>query len=427
MAFSSRFWPPFMWLITSLFYSFQFFLRSAPNPLAEVLKQEFMIDAKGFGFLCSAYYISYAFLQIPLGIALDIWGPKKILRIGTILCVMGGLLFGFSTSFGMAVVGRFLIGTGAAVSFIGSIRMNSLWFSSAYLAFAVGLLSAMGKLAGGAAANAFLPKLIKAMPSWHMAIGLLCAIGGILTILVWIFVKNGPQDHFVSSMKKINFKVLGGEILRVAQLPIVWAMGFYGYSLYLTLSVFGDSYSTGFLRKVMPLSDEGLGNLSSLVMVGSAFGAATLSYLSDRFKQRLLFLRVSASMTLILSSLVFFVTGHSLIVMQMLLFSWGFFSGGQILIFVVSAESSPKGLSGMATGLTNALLMAGGAFHNPLFGYLLEFFRKGKTDLNGLPLYAIEDYQRSFLSFTFCFIVAFVISFLIKESHPSSQKKITTH
>lgn len=424
MASSSRFFPPLMWLMTSLFYSFQFFLRSAPNSLADGLKHEFNIDGTQFGVLCSAYYISYSLLQIPLGIALDIWGPKKILRGGTVLCVFGGVLFGLSTSYPMAVLGRFMIGAGAAVSFIGSIRMNGLWISSAYLAFAVGLLSAMGKLAGGAAANAFLPTLIKAMPSWHWVIFLLCGIGAILTVLIWIFAKNGPSDHFVSSIKKINIKDLGQQILSVARLPVVWGMGFFGYSLYLTLAVFGDNYSSSFLKQSMNLTEAStinVGYMASLIMIGSAAGAAMISYLSDRFKRRLFFLRLSAAMTLIFSSLVIFLHGLTPNVICVLLFFWGFFSGGQILIFIVSAESAPKGLSGMAIGMTNSILMLGGALQNPIVGWLLTR-SSGKTQVDGPILYALQDYQYALSSLTVCFVIALIISFLIKESHPSVAK-----
>jgi len=379
--------------------------------------QEFHINAGMLGLLSSAYYIPYSLLQIPIGISLDIWGPKNILRIGTLLCIFGVILFGLSPNFFIACMGRGLIGMGAAVSFIGSIRINSLWFSSAYLAFATGLLSAMGKLGGGALSNLLLPLWVKNVSSWHHIIWILCAWGAVLALLVWLIARNGPQDRFVPMIKKISFNNIGREFLKVLKQPIVWYMGFYGYSLYLVLSVFLDTYSISFLSQKLSITREKAGALSSLVGIGSAVGASTISYISDVLKKRRLFLRTSAFFTLGISSFIFFGPVYTDSLMGVMLFLLGFFSGGQVLVFVVAAESLPSKISGMATGMTNAILMAGGAIHNPLVGCLLHYFKNGTKNKS---VYTLDDYQIAFFSLSLCFVLSLIISFLIKETHPKS-------
>lgn len=381
------------------------------------LMEEFHVNAGMLGLLSSAYYIPYSLLQIPIGISLDLWGPKKILRIGTLFCVLGAVLFGFSSSFLTACLGRSLIGMGAAVSFIGSIRINSLWFSSAYFAFATGLLTAMGKLGGGALSNFILPLWVQKASSWHQIIWILSAWGGILTLLVWLFVRNGPEDKFVPMVKKISVKNVFHEFVKVLKQPIVWYMGFYGYSLYVVLSVFTDTYSIQFLCKKLSITQSNAGALAAFVPIGSAVGASTISYFSDFLKKRRLFLRISAFFTLVISSLIFFGPECLNPLMGPLLFLLGFFSGGQALVFVVAAESLPSKISGMATGMTNAILMAGGALHNPLVGYILDHCKGGAQTI---CVYTIADYQRAFCSLSFCFVLSLIISFLINETHPKA-------
>jgi sugar phosphate permease len=416
---SHLFWACTTWTITSLFYAFQFFLRSSPNAISSQLMQEFHINAGMLGLLTSAYYIPYSLLQIPIGICLDLWGPKRILRIGTLFCILGAVLFGFSDTFLTACIGRSLIGMGAAVSFIGSIRINSLWFSSAYFAFSTGLLTAMGKLGGGALSNFFLPLWVQKVPSWHHIIWMLSAWGFVLTILVWLFVRNGPEDKFVPMVKKISIKNVWVEFVKVLKQPIVWYMGFFGYSLYVVLSVFTDTYSINFLCAKLSITQEKSGALASLAPIGSAVGASTISYMSDFLKKRLLFLRVSAFFTLVMSSLIFFGPAYFNPLMGGLLFLLGFFSGGQVLVFAVAAESLPSKISGMATGMTNAILMAGGALHNPLVGYLLDRFKSAGESAS---TYTLMDYQIAFVSLSVCFVVSLMISFLIKETHPKAVK-----
>ena len=55
-------------------------------------------------------------MQLPIGILLDRFGPKKVLVVSLLLCVLGTLLLGFlpSSQFVMACCSRFLIGIGAA-------------------------------------------------------------------------------------------------------------------------------------------------------------------------------------------------------------------------------------------------------------------------------------------------------------------------
>lgn len=405
-----------MWLLTALFYSFQFFLRSSTNAMADQLMADFQIKAASLGMLASAYYVPYACLQIPVGVCLDVWGPKKVLRVGTLLCVVGAVIFGCANSFWMAYAGRLLIGAGAAVSFTGSIRMNTLWFAPGYLAFVVGLLSALGKI-GSASAQKFLPKMVAYMGDWHLVIGMFSLWGLFLAILLWVFGKNGPDDHFVSGVKHVSWSAVGKQAWAIMRKPIIWAMGIYGYSLYLVLSVFADTCANGFLHKKMGMHVQP-GDLIFWTPIGSAVGASLLSFLSDYFRRRVLILRISALMTLLTSLWVFFGPVPSTVLMQFLLFFLGFFSGGQILIFVISSEHFSRKLSGIAVGATNALLMAGGALHPRIVGEILEYYWDG-TMHQGIPSYSLQAYQVAFSTLCLFFVIALIISLRVRESHPS--------
>ena len=409
----------FTWLLTSLFYSFQFFLRSSPNAMSTTLMDHFSIGIQDLGLFSAMYYIPYSFLQVPVGIALDVWGPKRILRIGTLVCIAGALLFPFSPTFTWALLARFLIGAGAAASFIGSIRMNSLWFSPQYLAFSIGLLSAVGKL-GSSMSNKWLPQVLKSGYDWQWVIISLCAVGGALSLFIWMFVKNGPKDVFQGVSHSPSWSMIGKETLGVLKSPMVWAMGIYGYSMYLVLSVFSDTYSINFLISRLNISKECAGNLSFWVPVGSAIGASLISFLSDYFQQRRLFLSICSCATLAISSLIFYGPALSTFKMGGLLFLLGIASSGQILIFAIVAESFSSRLTGISIGVTNALLMLGGAIHNPLVGHLLTFKSQGNKDY----VYGMSDYRLAFSSLTLCFILASVISFFVKETHPSKNPLI---
>ncbi len=393
-------------LIINLFYGFQFFLRSSPNAMKGYLMSSFLIDVQLFGLFTSAYYWTYSLLQIPIGIFLDMYGPKNILRWGMLLCVMGALLFAYAPVFSVAIIGRCLIGAGAAVSFIGSVRMNTLWVPPSSLAFIIGLLSSSGKI-GGACANAVLPKWISVAPSLHHVLWVLTLVGGLLTILFWMFGKNGPKDAF-HKKDPLSIKDLRSTLYHLLTSPLIWKLGIYGYAMYLALSVFTDGYSIAFLQKSLEVPHEMAENLASLTPLGSCCGAAIISFFSDYMQKRKVFLCGAAILTLMWSSLIFFCHGLPIWMAGTALFFFGFFSGGQILIFAVAAQNFPPRCAGIAVGIVNSILMAGGALHNPMVGSILKYLGDD----------SLLSYRIAFSTLSLFFLCAVLFSFFLSETYP---------
>ena len=184
---------------------------------------------------------------------------------------------------------------------------------SSYLAFVIGLLSAIGKI-GGACANFGLPFLVNWFQNntpnesqvWKQIILFLSIIGMLLAGLVWIVGKNGPKDVFVPAISELNWKKIREEFLCIAKKRSIWILGLYGYSLYLTLSVFSDTFSIRFIELWLQVPTQQAGKLAVLVAIGSSCGAPLISFFSDIFKKRVFFLKLSVTCVLILSGLIFF-------------------------------------------------------------------------------------------------------------------------
>lgn len=395
-----------IWLLTSSFYAFQFFLRSTPNAMAPFWIKDFHIGPETLGWISAIYYLPYVSLQIPLGLWLDLYGPRRILRYGILLCTAGTLLFALANSIFGIFLGRFVVGIGASIALIGGIRINALWMPPAYLAFSLGCLAAVGKL-GGSLANGLLPVMIQSF-SWRGALYILFGVGLALSLLLMIGLRDKPT-HGVSAREDMH-----EGFVKVIRNPALWALGFYGYSLYLTLTVFADTYSIHFLTQSFHISQQQGGLLASLVGIGSALGSACFSGLSDLCKRRRCFLQICALGTLICSSLVFYTSISSLSLLGALLFSTGFFSGGQVFAFIVSSEIAHPRHIGVISGMMNTMLMAGGLLHNPLVGWLLQ---------RNLDLGLAHAYRLSFFSLSFCFIIATILSFCIPESCSSIKRQ----
>ncbi len=78
--------------------------------------------------MASTYYYVYVALQVPAGVMIDRFGPRRLLTMGALICALGCFLFGSSHFLSVVIVGRLLMGTGAAFAFVGSLNVIGKWF-----------------------------------------------------------------------------------------------------------------------------------------------------------------------------------------------------------------------------------------------------------------------------------------------------------
>src|SRR5512145_2287090 len=134
-------------------YFLSFFFRNVNAVISKDLAGEFALSPSDLGFLTSMYLLAFAAFQLPLGVLLDRYGPRRV--VAALLCVAaaGALIFALARDFTMLSVGRALIGLGVSAGLMGAIKAFTLWFPVSRLATLNGLYLAAGGI-GGLAATA---------------------------------------------------------------------------------------------------------------------------------------------------------------------------------------------------------------------------------------------------------------------------------
>lgn len=69
--------PWLIWCIAALFYFYEFFLQVSPNVMVPELMSSFHVTAASLGNLAAFYFYAYAIMQIPAGVLLDFFGPRR--------------------------------------------------------------------------------------------------------------------------------------------------------------------------------------------------------------------------------------------------------------------------------------------------------------------------------------------------------------
>jgi len=123
-------------IIIFAIFAFGFFisnlLRSITATLTPVLTNEFNLTAGNLGLLAGGYFLGFSLMQIPAGLLLDRYGPKKVVAYFLLIALVATISFAFAKSFTGLLISRFFIGVGVSVCLMGPLTGYRVWFKEKY-------------------------------------------------------------------------------------------------------------------------------------------------------------------------------------------------------------------------------------------------------------------------------------------------------
>jgi MFS family permease len=396
----------FGWLTGAFFFFYAWVLRVAPSVMVEELMRDFAVGAAVVGHLSAAYFYGYAGMQIPVGVLLDRFGPRRLMTLAALVCAGGCVLLATSSALAAASAGRFLIGASAAFSLVGSMAVAGQWFHANRFALLSGLSMAMG-MAGGVFGQAPLRLAVEAS-DWRSTTLALAAGGVALAVAAWATVRDrwrgsGGLGQALSGL---------GAVLANRQ---AWLVALVGLGTSAPLLAFASLWGVPFLETAYRLPRAQAATLTSLIFVGWGVGAPAIGWLSDRIGRRKPPLIAGLLLETAALALLVYVPGLPMPVLGLLCFLVGFFGSAQIVCFALARETHAAALSGTAIGFVNGMVTGAGALFQPLVGWLLDLAWTGETS-QGARLYAPESYRLAFASLIVCCLAGLLCLAAVRET-----------
>ncbi|WP_298624510.1 MFS transporter [uncultured Legionella sp.] len=400
--------------VGALFYCYEFILRIIPGALQSELSAALgHISATTFGQISALYYFAYSPMQMPVGMLMDRFGPRRLLTFACLCCTLGSWMFTLTSSMFLVGSGRFLVGFGSSFAFVGVLSLALHWLPRRYFSLVAGLITTLGMLG-------LVFGEVK-ITEWSMIIGWeqvllgIALIGSVLSVVVWLVVRDGPVGF---QPNKYPLPEFFHNVLKVLMSPEVWLIGFVGACLYTSLSVFGELWGKTYLEQAHNLTKVEAARTVSAVFLGWAVGAPIAGYISDTTGKRVLPLVIGAILALICISLVLYLPGLSYRSLNILLFLYGVFSATEIIVFIMAKECSGAKLSGTVFAVTNMIVTLGGVIFQPLVGKLLDSFGDSGI-VHGEHIYTVVDYQVALSILPISLLLVTILAFFIKD-HPVS-------
>jgi len=412
----SKLHPWLVWGLAAIMGLFAFLLQGTPSVMIADLMKVYEIDLIQIGLLTSSFFYTYILMQVPAGIVIDQWGPRRVSKVSFLLLSLSIGWFAFSTSFWEGQVSRMLMGVFASPAIISAFCLGSRWFKPHLFALIV-TLTEFFVLAGGVIGEGGMAKLVNHF-GWREGVIIVSLIGLILAFLSLIFIHDYPNHDQPLHGKKLfkdSLKRCGKNFVKVISIPHLWISGIYAGLLFAVFPSFGALWSIPYFVTRYHLSVPSAALIASTFFLGACFGALILGWISFYLKRRRPFMIWGAFLSFILSLGVIFIPEVPLLLMYGMMFFFGFFSATYILSFVLASAHMPPEKKGVAMGFTNMLCMALGApLLQPLIGGLLKWS-------STLSLHTrwehneLNNYRLALAPLSLFLFLAFILAFFIKE------------
>jgi predicted MFS family arabinose efflux permease len=405
MSSSSRIVSWFAWFLAVTFFAYQFVLRVSPGVIMQDIMQKFHINATSFGVLSAAYYFGYSGMQIPVGILLDKYGPRFVIAICAMICVIGNLSFIYSEHWAYALIGRFLIGFGSAAGFLGTAKTIRMYFKEEHFTHMVGItftLGLLGALYGGKPIS-----MLNAKFGWQTVLLVLSGAGFAIAVLILLLFRNVSNNEVI----KDDTPIWRGVIDVLKQPKILW-IGFCGALLVGPMECFADIWGVSYLTTVYGIDRSDASMITSAIYFGMCFGGPILAFFAERFHSHYITTALSGLVMALIFALMIFKGGFNVSKLSILMFIVGILCCYQVLVFSIVDGMVPANLSGIVISVTNMMIMAIGSLFHFVIGFVMDFYWDGKLSEEGLRLYNTEAYSNSLLIIPATLMLGF-IGFLI--------------
>lgn len=399
------------WLITAVYYFYQYTLRSAPSVMMPQLSAAYDLNAMGVASMVGLFYYGYSPFSLIAGAAIDRLGPRRVVPIGAAIVGVGALLFASGIK-EAASIGRLLQGAGGVFALVGAAYIATTNFPASRAATLIGATQMFG-MAGGSAGQFVVGPLIAAGVSWTAfwaGMGILgLAISGVLAVLL---PESKPPEQRDDWLREA-----AGAFGQVFRNPQSILCGMIAGLLFIPTTIFDMIWGVRYLQDARGLDYASAVMRSAAVPLGWIIGCPLLGMLSDRLGRRKEV--IVASAVVLFACLAWILFGREDVFPPYTLgLVAGVASGAAMLPYTIIKEANPPEVSGTATGVVNFLNFTFSALLGPVFAWVLTSVSGGAGPTTA------EHYQTAFLPLLYGVGLAIVLTFFLKETGPAARVRV---
>ena len=401
------------WLVTALYYFYQYVMRSAPAVMMPQLSDAFALPAAAVASIVGIFYYGYSPFSLVAGAAMDRLSPRTVVPIGAATVAIGAFLFATGDST-VASIGRFLQGAGGVFALVGAVFLVTTYFPPTQAATLIGATQMFG-MAGGSAGQFVVGPLIASGVAWSTFWIGMGVLGLLISALLFVLL---PKPEAPSAPRRDDWMKTAIRSMGVVfRNPQSILCGMIAGLLFIPTTIFDMIWGVRFLQDAMGFDYGTAVMRSASVPFGWIIGCPLLGYISDRIGRRRPV--IIAAAVVLFGCLLWILYGPANVLPPYVLgLVSGIASGAAMLPYTIIKEANPPEYSGTATGVVNFLNFTFSALLGPVFGWMLASVSGGATRMS------LEHYQTAFEPLLYGVALAIVLTFVLRETGPAVRRPV---
>lgn len=229
------------------------------------------LDAGALGLLTSTYFLTFAAAQLPLGLLLDRFGPRKVEAILLVVAAVGAVVFAMAGGLVGLIAGRALIGLGVSACLMGAFKAFRQWFPAQRLPLLQGLIMAAGGL--GVMTSTMPVEAALLITDWR---GVFIGLGGITLVVCAILFLAVPDHPGETAPETLHQQLRGvGAVFTSRFFWSVVPAAMVAQAVYMSMQ---GLWAGPWLRDVAGISEPGgILMLTAIAMVAGHLGIGSLA------------------------------------------------------------------------------------------------------------------------------------------------------
>lgn len=347
------------------------FYRVSNAVIAPELMRTLDISAEEMGIVTGTFFLTFAAAQLPAGILLDRFGPRRTIPGFFIVAVVGSVVFAMAEDVTDLALGRGLIGVGCAAGLMGALVAIARWFPANRFAAMSSLLYTLGGVGFLLATTPL--AWASATIGWRGAFWLMAAVTAVLSLLLYSVVRDAPTGHLTAARQRETAHEIWAGIKAVANRQILYicAIQFVNYGT--VLAVVG-LWAGPYLNDVHALDGVARGNVLLLFNIAMLVGVLSFSVIERWINSRKWTIGVGAFISAALLFALALTPQTSLQVAVVMLVLFALASSYIMLIHAHARALLPYHLVGRGLTLQNLAVFLGVFVIQSITGFIVGSF-----------------------------------------------------
>tara|TARA_X000001036_G_scaffold37762_1_gene30577 strand:+ start:3421 stop:4614 length:1194 start_codon:yes stop_codon:yes gene_type:complete len=385
-------------------YTVSQFLRTSIGVLSPNMMNDFNINPNDMGLLGGVFFLSFAIFQIPAGILIDRFGPRKVMSSVIIFAVLGSIIFALSNSFYSLLIGRIFMGLGCSICLMGSLVLITRWRDTNQFSKLAGIILAVGGIGGLLATTPL--SYFSELYGWRLSFWLAAVVTFFVMLLYYFVLEDRDKGLFINKKNKLISPKNLFFVLKERNFKFMIPMSLMSYSsLVVILGLWGAPY----LKDIHGLDSIERGKILMLMAISWNIGSFVFGRLRSIFgsyKRVVIFGSIGVIFLLFVLSFISNINSTYLYILFCILGFFGAFSVALISHYQVLFD---KEYMGRALSTANFFNFGGVFFIQWLTGKII-FIMGGNS--SGAP---IEAYRSAFLFVAILLLVSLCIYLFTNE------------